>query len=490
MLALSGGLVVALTGFPGRTAVARADTTPNNNNNPYFTLSVDPTATQNLVDGQAIPFAVTRTDLGTSTGLEIAAVGTGWCQSDVQLPVSEDPGNQTFNTLTTGFPVVDATTPGAPPANCLDYVNSDLSAIIANGSSLPTIAPQTNTSVNVAGGAGDYPTVSGQTLAEVGEGGQQQEPFNGLSVNCLPTEPCTLAVAVWTVNVLVPGQNEVYFVGVPMTFQSSSAGLACNGPALEQTNSESPDHLGETVTLWGIDACKSGDADEKALTFNLGSSKSDDEALSAFAGGTVDLAYSAVGYGGRGGLLTVELPRWRSTSAPIRRHPDRAQHGGPRTFAERGRTAALPELRDRALRLPAAQDHGRPIRPAAEQWRQRGRLRERSPDRRHRDLGESTGRRDPGLEPGVGGWVPGLLLGLRHRRRRPGCRACRHFGYRRHDVSPHPIPRHVGAQSAGERAKPSGRFSAEATGYGGGSARRLPPTTCRPIRGGESSVTT
>ena len=124
VLALSGGLVVALTGFPGRTAVARADTTPNNNANPYFTLSVDPTATQNVVDGQAIPFTVTRTDLGTSTGLEIAAVGTGWCQSDVQLPVSEDPGNQTFDTLTTGFPVVDATTPGAPPANCLDYVNS------------------------------------------------------------------------------------------------------------------------------------------------------------------------------------------------------------------------------------------------------------------------------------------------------------------------------------------------------------------------------
>ena len=169
---------------------------------------------------------------------------------------------------------------------------------------MPTIAPPTNTTVNVAGGAGDYPTVSGQTLAEVGEGGQQQVPFNGLSVNCLPTEPCTLAVAVWTVNVLVPGQSEVYFVGVPVTFQASSAGLACNGPALGQINSESPDRLGETVTQWGIDACKSGDGGGKALTFNLGSSKSDDEALCAFAGGTVDLAYSAVGYGGQGSAFS------------------------------------------------------------------------------------------------------------------------------------------------------------------------------------------
>ena len=300
VLALAGGLVVALTGFSGHIGVAQADTTPNNNANPYFTLSVDPAATQSLVDGQAIPFTVTRTDLGTSTGLEIAAVGTGWCESDVQLPVSENPGNQSFNALTSGFPVVNATTPGAPPANCLDYVNADLSAIVSNGSALPTVAPEPNSTINVAGGAGDYPTVSGQTLAEVGQGGQQPAPFNGISVNCLPSEPCTLALAVWTVNVNVPGQNNVYFVGVPVSFQTSSAGLACNGPAPGQVASESPDRLGEAVSQWGIDACKSGLASGQALTFNLGSSNSDDKALCAFAGGAVDLAYSAVGYGPQG----------------------------------------------------------------------------------------------------------------------------------------------------------------------------------------------
>lgn len=300
MLALAGALAVAVTGFPGRPSVARADTPPNNNANPYFTLSVDPSATENLVDGQAIPFTVTRTDLGTSTGLEIAAVGTGWCQSDVQLPVSEDPGNQSFNALTTGFPVVNATVPGDPPANCLGYVNSDLSAIVANGSSLPTIAPTPNSNVNVAGGAGDYPTVSGQTLAEVGQGGQQTGRFSGISVNCLPSEPCALALAIWTENVKTPGQTSIYFVGVPVSFQSSSAGLACNGPAPGQVASESPDRLGETVTQWGIDACKSGLAGGQALTFNLGSSNSDDEALCAFASDSVDLAYSAVGYGQQG----------------------------------------------------------------------------------------------------------------------------------------------------------------------------------------------
>jgi hypothetical protein len=299
------GMVAALTGLPGSSGVAHADTTPSNNSNPYFTLTVSPSATQNLSDGQAIPFTVSRTALGTSAGLEIAAAGTGWCASDVQLPVSEDPGNQSFSALTTGFPLVNATTPGAPPANCLDYVNSDLSAIVGNGSSLPTIAPTTNTTTNIGGTQGDYPTVSGQALAEVGQGGEQQA-FPGISVNCLPSQPCTFAVAIWTENVLTPGQigtpvqSSVYFVGIPVTFSDASAGLACSGPAPGQIQSESPDRLGETLTQLGIDACKSGYAGGQGLTFNLGSGTTDDEALCAFAGGSVDLAYSAVGYGQQG----------------------------------------------------------------------------------------------------------------------------------------------------------------------------------------------
>ena len=231
LLGLVGGMAVVLTGFLGPPGVARADTTPDNNDNPYFTLTMSPSATQNLVDGQAMPFTVTRTALGTSTGLEIAAVGTGWCASDVQLPVSQDPGDQGFDRWTTGFPLVNAATAGAPPLNCLDYVNSDLSSIVASGTSLPAIVPQPNTTTNVGGTAGDYPTVSGHASAEIGQGGQQPLPWNNISVDCLPSEPCTFAVAVWTENVLTPGQQNVYFLGVPATFLDSSAGLACNGPA-------------------------------------------------------------------------------------------------------------------------------------------------------------------------------------------------------------------------------------------------------------------
>ena len=197
------------------------------------------------------------TALGESTGLEIAAVGTGWCASHVQLPVSESPGTEKFNASYTGFPLVESTA-GAPPLNCLDYVNSDLSAIIANGGALPAIVPQPNTVTNVAGTAGDYPMVSGQALAEVGEGGQQPLPFNHLSVSCLPSQPCTFALAVWTESLLTPGVDNVYFLGVPVTFLDSSAGLACDGPASGQISSASPDRLGEPLTELGIDACESG----------------------------------------------------------------------------------------------------------------------------------------------------------------------------------------------------------------------------------------
>ena len=89
-----------------------------------------------------------------------------------------------------------------PGVNCLDYVNSDLSSLVASGTDLPAIAPQPNTTTNVAGSAGDYPTLNGQALAEIGQGGQQPVPFNNLSVTCLPSVPCTFAVAVWTKNVL------------------------------------------------------------------------------------------------------------------------------------------------------------------------------------------------------------------------------------------------------------------------------------------------
>ena len=60
-----------------------------------------------------------------------------------------------------------------------------------------------------------------------------------------------------------------------------------------RSSQRAPDQL-------GIDACRSGIGGGQALTYNLGAGYSDDEALCAFASDSVDLAYSAVGYGASG----------------------------------------------------------------------------------------------------------------------------------------------------------------------------------------------
>ena len=487
MLGLVAGLAVVLTGFFGPAGVARADT-PDNDNNPYFTLTMSPSASQNLVDGQAMPFTVTRTALGTSFGLEIAAVGTGWCGSDVQLPVSENPGNQSFNSLTTGFPLVASTTPGAPPENCLDYINSDLSAVVANGSSLPTIAPKPNTATNVAGTSGDYPTVSGQALAEVGQGGQQPLPFNNISVNCLPSQPCMFAVAVWTENVLTPGQDNVYFLGVPATFLDSSAGLACSGPASGQIASESPDRLGETLTQLGIDACRSGIGGGEALTDNLGSGNSDDEALCAFASDSVDLAYSAVGYQASGSDFSPAKcqggaePSRPYVAIPIGLNAVVLGHSPNNDQATPYKSFGTALTDYSQLRITLGQ-----IGTATEQWRLRGRHRLRTIDERQRDLGQPTGPGPAGVEPSARERLPGFLRHLQHRRGGSGC----NVGDRRHHLSRHQLPQRRGAHAAGQRARSSGSVPVGAARHHlESSGSRLPRTRSSPTRDGASSRTT
>ena len=263
-----------------------------------------------------------------------------------------------------------------------------MSAVVANGSSLPTIAPQPNTNPNIADKpGGDYPTVSGQALAEVGQGGQQTAPgFQNLSVNCLPSQQCTFAVAVWTENVITGGRPVVYFMGVPATFLAPSAGLVCNGPAPGQIASASPDRLTETLTQLGIDACQSGTGGGQGLTDNLGAGLSDDEALCDFASDSVDLAYSAVGYGASGSAFSpancqggaeparpyVAIPI--ALNAVVLAHSADVQQSPPYNGFGISLTGYSQQ--------PGAQNHPRSVRPAPEQWRRGGRLHKRTSDER------------------------------------------------------------------------------------------------------------
>ena len=111
---------------------------------------------------------------------------------------------------------------------------------------------------------------------------------------------------------------------------------------------------------------------------------------------------TAVGYGQQGsGFSPSNCPGGAQPAVRTSRNPF-VERGRARALAEQPGVAALPELRYRAERLPATQDHVCPVRPALEQRRLRG-CHGRDPDERHRYLDESTGPGDPGPEPGVVG---------------------------------------------------------------------------------------
>ena len=315
---------------------------------------MSPSATQNLVDGQAMPFTVTRTALGTSAGLEIAAVGTGWCASDVQLPVSESPVTRAS---TRDHRVSPVELP-EHALNCLDYVNSDLSSS-SSAARICRPSPPSRTPYERRWSAGDYPTVSGQALAEIGQGGQQPLPFNNLSVNCLPSEPCTFAVAVWTKKCSL--QVSTTSTSWGFLSPSSTRRPACSAMVRHRARSPSasPDRLSETLTLLGIDACKSGAGSGKRSRTTRVRLERLTSALCSFASeaSTWPTAQSATARRGRHShRRSVKVAR---AFATLRRHTNRIEHGGARTLAERGATATLRRLRDRADRLFAAQDHPR-----------------------------------------------------------------------------------------------------------------------------------
>ena len=294
----------------------------------------------------------------------------------IRRPASRlrESSSQSFTSFVpTGFPPVQATTPGASAPNCLEYVNSDLSAVVANGSALPTIAPQPNTTrTSLDKPGGDYPTVSGQALAEIGQGGQQtapgfQQPFGQLPAqSAVHVRRCRLDGECAHSEV---GPTSISW-GCTATFLDPSAGLVCNGPAPGQIASASPDRLSETLTQLGIDACQSGTGGGQGLTDNLGAGLQRRRGAVRLCQRQRRPGLQRSRLRGIGvGLLTGELSRWRGACASLRCHTDRVERGGARTQRRRAAIAALQRLRDCADRLFAAQDHPRSVRPAPEQWR-------------------------------------------------------------------------------------------------------------------------
>lgn len=248
-------------------ALSSRDTTTTND----FTLTVDPT--QNLSEGEAMNFTVTATASATAAGLQIYAAATGWCQYGTGLPLTAEYVAYQSVLGLGQFPSMSFTG-GTDPA-CVGNVNND--AIITGEAISPPLSS-----------SGQYPTLSSTAYAETGIAG---------GVTCDSDDPCEFAVAVWTFNSNDPGAEKViYPIEVPVTFAPSTLAAACGGAAPGQVESAGPDRLDAIVTAWTLSACSSGIGGGKELTDNTSSQVSDAIALSDFASGDADLAYSGVGY--------------------------------------------------------------------------------------------------------------------------------------------------------------------------------------------------
>jgi hypothetical protein len=288
------------TGLPGHVSAAQADSPSGMSSDADFTLSVS-SPVQNVTNGQALQFTVTRTAAGTAAGVEIKAAMTGWCLPSAALPVTESAqvaGNLGSLFGTGQFPLVQAPQDPRGQYACLGNVNNDVTP------PQTAISPAVNSTPNVDNVPGDYPTVSGTALAETGSSNFKTpseiltDPTSpGSPFICNSTNPCTFAVAVYASDASDPRTATVtHVLGVPVTFLPDSLNSSCGGAAPGQLASTGDDRLSSAVNAWTLGACGAGTGGGKALTTNTSSQQTDATALCSFAAGHSDLAYSSVGY--------------------------------------------------------------------------------------------------------------------------------------------------------------------------------------------------
>ena len=313
-------------------------------------------------------------------------MGTGWCASDVQLPVSESPGNNGFDTYTTGFPptawrelsrlrqlrfelprrqrhVVAGHHPPAEHHHERRWLGRRLSDVERTGLGR------------------DRP---GRTTA-----GAVQQPFGQLPTQCaVHIRRCRLdeeRAHSKSAQHLLPG-GSCYLPRLLGRPGLQWCGTRPGRQREPRSSQRDPDRS------WGSTPVSSGAGGGQVLTLTTSASGySDDKALCAFASDSVDLAYSAVGYGASGSDFSPAkcqggvAPARPYVAIPIALNAVVLAH-----TPNEVQSPALQRLRDRADRLFAAQDHPRSVGPAPEQWRLRGRLGERTSDGRRAGPGAAS----------------------------------------------------------------------------------------------------
>jgi sortase A len=149
-------------------------------------------------------------------------------------------------------------------------------------------------------------TDAGANLSfRVGSGQADWQSEGGpTSLVCDPSHPCALVVG------LVVGSTFHAFV-VKLSFTETDPIAACGGPAAGVVSSAASDELSDAWSTWTRDFCATHEGGAPSRMAFTG----EGDAVTSFAKGDIDLAYTASGYDGEAGLVDADVTARRNAIA-------------------------------------------------------------------------------------------------------------------------------------------------------------------------------
>lgn len=249
-----------------------------------WTVSVSPAS--NLTDGQLISINLQTTTEHRiyEANAQICRLGVDYATSDGDRPAAD-------------FNAGDLNCPAIPISSSADVQTGD-----ANLYSSATEPGGSTFSMYIGSGVAEWPARSNGSTQRLA---------------CDADHPCALVVEVY--GSVAPGEARWIPFVQTLTYRVDDPVAGCGGPAAGVLNAAGPERVTDLWVNWTLDQCHLPDAQTGAASRTSFSDEGD--AMNGFSSGSLDLAYSAVGYdpGPKLGLgtRTEALTPRASTAVPI-----------------------------------------------------------------------------------------------------------------------------------------------------------------------------
>ena len=250
----------ALTAFGAAqpTSAAGSDEAP-------WTVKVTPNTA--ITDGQLVTVTVQTTTANRvyEANAQICRLGVDYESSDGDRPAKD-------------FAAGDLNCPAIPISSSADVQTGD-----ANLFAFATQPGGSSFSMYVGSGVVEWPATST---------GQTQR------LTCDADNPCALVVQVY--GSVAPGVTRWIPHVQELTYRVDDPVAGCGGPAAGVLNAAAPERVTDLWVELTLDQCRRSDAQQGAVSRTSFSDEAD--AMDGFSAGSLDLAYSAIGYDPDAGL--------------------------------------------------------------------------------------------------------------------------------------------------------------------------------------------